>query len=49
VEALSYLECDVPEGVTLRQWRGSRRPCSSTEAGRHHPWLALRRMIRRRR
>jgi hypothetical protein len=43
MDTVTYLECDVPEGLTLAQWRRDRRPAAPA---RRHPWRALRRLLR---
>jgi hypothetical protein len=42
MNTLTYLECDVPEGLTLAQWRRARH---RTAPARRHPWRALRRLL----
>jgi hypothetical protein len=42
MNTLNYLECDLPDGVTLRQWRHAR--CARAGGGRG-PWAALRRIV----
>jgi hypothetical protein len=39
VSDIHYVECDVPPGQTLSQWRRER----AAEAGRRQGWLSTRR------
>jgi hypothetical protein len=44
--SFSYIDCDVPAGKTLTEWRREREAARRAERPRHRTWLIAPRRLR---